>query len=423
MSRVILTDARVRALKPGPRRRFINDALCPGLVLQVTTQGHRSFMLRGIFPGGRNRVRRLLGEAGALNVDQARAMAREWLAMLATGRDPQLELRERQRQAGAERALSFARVAEAYINDRCCNRRQGARAAKEIRGELISRWGDRPITLITRGDIIEVVDAVRARGQQTAGVRASGSHARTIFAHCNALFNWAALRHDLASSPCDRLRPKDLGLVFKPRTRVLNDREIAALWRACGALGAPFGVFVKVLLLTGARRGEIAGGCWSEIDFESKTWTVPRVRAKADCEHRIALTEDVITLLAGLPRYHSGDFIFTTSYGRRPISGFSKATRRLHNLMRRELGQAMPGWGLHDLRRTFRSRLSELGVSERVAELAIDHARTGIARVYDLHRFEAEIREAFEAWHRRLRDIIEPPPAPADNIVALPLRA
>ena len=101
MARVVLTDARVRALKAAERRRFIPDALCPGLVLQITPQGHRSFMLRGIFPGGRNRVRRLLGEAGAMNVDQARTEARRWLTLLAQGRDPQLELREQRRQAGA----------------------------------------------------------------------------------------------------------------------------------------------------------------------------------------------------------------------------------------------------------------------------------------------------------------------------------
>src|SRR5258705_10441607 len=129
MARVGLTDARVRALKAGPRRRFVLDSLVPGLVLQVTTQGHRSFMLRGIFPGGRNRVRRLLGEVGAMNVEQARATARDWLTLLAQGRDPQLELREQRRQANAEQAFSFAAVAERYIHERFSGKRQGDRCS------------------------------------------------------------------------------------------------------------------------------------------------------------------------------------------------------------------------------------------------------------------------------------------------------
>ena len=147
---------------------------------------------------------------------------------------------------------------------------------------------------------------------------------------------------------------------------------------------------------------EIAGGRWSEIDLAAKVWVVPRERAKADCEHRIPLTEDLIALLATLPRHRSGDHVFTTTFGKTSISGFSKACARLHRLMRAELGQAMPRWCLHDLRRTFRSRLSELGIAERVCELAIDHARTGVGRIYDLHRFESEIRSANERWHREV---------------------
>jgi integrase len=422
MSRLVLTDARVRALKPAERRRFVPDSLVPGLVLQVTPQGHKSFMLRGIFPGGRNRVRRLLGEAGAMSVNQARTEARQWLTLLAQGVDPQLELRERKRQAGAEQGLTFAAVAEAYINDRMRGKRQGARGAKEIRSELVARWAERTLGSISRGDIIQVVDELRARAERTVGARASGAHARTIFAHCHSLFDWAALRHNLPSSPCDRLRPKNLGLVSRPRRRVLNDGEIRALWRACDTLGAPFGVLAKTLLCTGARRNEIANGRFAEIDADTKLWTIPASRFKSDCEHCIPLTHDLLELLGSLPRYQSSDHIFSTTYGRRLFSGFSKATARLHRLMRAELGEAMPAFCLHDLRRTMRTRLSELRIPEHVAEQAIGHAKRGLLRIYDQHRHGDEVREAFEAWHRRLRSIVTPAPANA-NVVALALRA
>lgn len=419
MSRVVLTDAKCLVLKPGPRRRFIPDALCPGLILQITPQGHRSFMLRGIWPGGANRVRRLLAEVGVIDIATARDTARQWIALLAQGRDPQLELAKQRRSTAAEAALTFGAVAAAYIHARLRGRRQGARGAKEINAELVAHWGERPITAISRADVIRLVEAVRARGQRTAGNRASGSHARTVLSHCRSIFDWAALRYDLERSPCDRLRPRDLGLVFKPRVRVLSDIEIATLWRACDVMGAPFGPFIQTLLLTGCRRSEISNCKWSEVDFTTKVLIVPRERAKADSEHRVPLTEDLIALLATLPKFHNGDFIFTTTYGRRPISGFSKATKRLHHLMRTELGNNMPSFNLHDARRTYRSRLSELGIAERVAELAISHGpRNALLRVYDQHRFEAEIRSANERWHRRLRSIISPPPSNV-NVVAI----
>ena len=171
--------------------------------------------------------------------------------------------------------------------------------------------------------------------------------------------------------------------------------------------------------MTGCRRSEVSAATWSEIDLATRTWTIPASRHKAGSEHHIPLTDDTVALLAGLPRHRSGDHVFTTTFGKTSIAGFSKFTARLVRAMRSELGPDMPPFCLHDLRRTFRSRLSEIGISERVAELCIAHApRNALVRIYDQHRFADEIRAAHEAWHRRLRDILEPPHS---NIV--PLRA
>jgi len=64
-----------------------------------------------------------------------------------------------------------------------------------------------------------------------------------------------------------------------------------------------------------------------------------------------------------------------------------------------------------------RSRLSECGITERVAELCIGHApRNPLVRIYDQHRYSDEVRAAFELWHRRLRNLVTPPP---ENVVAL----
>lgn len=418
MSRIVLTEAKCLALKPdAKRRRFIPDALCPGLVLSITTTGHRSFMLRGIWPGGANRVRRLLGEVGVVSLDLARNTAREWIALLAEGRDPQLELDERKRRVVAEQALTFAVVANDYIVQRLRGRRQGARSAREIRTELVSRWGQRPITAITKGDVIQLVDDLKARARRNVGARSTGAYGRIIFNHARVIFQHAALRHDLERLPTDRLKPAQLGLTFKPRERVLSDDEIRALWRACDVLGYPFGSYVKVLLMTGVRRCEASAAVWPEFNLEAKLWTIPRERAKSDAEHVVPITAALAELLATLPRYRSGDHLFSTTFGRTSIRGFSKYGARLLRLMRAELGEAMPNLSLHDLRRTYRSKLSELGIAENVAERCIGHGpRNALVRIYDRHGYEVEIRDANERWHRRLRELINPPTA---NIVAL----
>ena len=354
MSRVVLTDAKVRALKPGPRRIFIIDALCPRLVLDCTVSGHKSFMLRARWPGGRHAVRRLLGEVGAVSLDQARATAREWLGLLAQGLDPQRELAQRKRRTEGEQAATFSAVCNSYFQHQLRGR-QAARSRKEIERELLPLWGERRISDISKGDVIQIIDALRARARRNVGERSSGAYGRIVYNHIRAIFQHAALRFDLERLPTDRLKPNALGLIARSRQRALDDREIAALWTATAQLGYPFGSYVRVLLLTGCRRSEIAGGRWSEIDFESKTWTIPRERAKSDSPHLVPITDDVAQLLASLPRFQSGDFVFSACWGRKPICGFSKYTTRLLKLMRAELGD-MADFGIHDIRRSYRSK-------------------------------------------------------------------
>jgi hypothetical protein len=114
-----------------------------------------------------------------------------------------------------------------------------------------------------------------------------------------------------------------------------------------------------------------------------------------------------------VPHFTKGDHLFTTSYGEKPVSGFSKAKTRLDALMGEQL-EAITPWVIHDIRRTVRTRMASLRISDLVAEMVIGHGRKGIQRVYDQHSYENEMREALELWAARLRDIVTPPP---DNLV------
>ena len=161
-------------------------------------------MLRARYPGGsRHAVRRLLGECGALSVDQARTMARDWLGLLAQGLDPQRELAERKRRATGEQALTFGAVVSSYFQH--LRGRQAARSRQEIEKELLPLWRERPIANISRGDIIRLIDGMRERRRAS-----SGAYARNTFGHVRLIFMHAALRFDLERLPTDRLRPRDL---------------------------------------------------------------------------------------------------------------------------------------------------------------------------------------------------------------------
>ncbi len=146
---------------------------------------------------------------------------------------------------------------------------------------------------------------------------------------------------------------------------------------------------------------------WSEVDFAKKLWTIPASRMKGGRVHAVPLAPDALALLEALPRFTLGDFVFTTTGGVKPVSGFSKVKQRLDRL------SAVKGWRFHDLRRTMRTHLSALPVQDLVRELVIAHARPGLHKVYDQHSYEAEKRECLTLWEARLRSILSPKP-PAD---------
>jgi integrase len=405
---VALTDERIAKLRPATKRVAVYDPAVPGLAIRVQPTGHKTFVFGARYPRTGQFTRVELGQVGRLKLEAARAKARRWAEWIAEGRDPRDE--EAKQRAAAALAInnSFASVAEAFIARHLKGKRKGPVAAREIRNELVPHWGARPITEITRRNVVELIEQIVDRP--------APGHAHNIFGHVRKLFNWAINRdiYGLQTSPCDRLKPKELIGEKNVRTRVLNDNELRALWAASDTLGYPLGPAIKILMLTGARLNEVMGARWREFDLQARFWTVPAERFKMDSTHFIPLTDDLLALLATVPEWTQGDHLFSITEGREPLRFHDRATSRLRKAVGTELH-----WTLHDIRRTVRTRLSALRVPEPVAEMIIGHARKGMGRVYDQHKYLEEMREALEAWTARLRSIINPPPP---NVVPLEAR-
>jgi integrase len=405
----VLTDRALKALKPAkPQSRYeVGDAVVPGLAVRVTPTGQRTFVLITRYPGSLNPTRRAIGEYGVITLDQARAEARKWLGLLKHGKDPRAELARARRAELRKQENTFAAAAEEYLRRHVKHLRTAEAIERDIRKELIGRWASRPVTDITRDDVVALIEEIADRP--------APAMAHLMFAYARGLFNWAIAsgKYGLETSPCDRLKPTKLIGPKEPRQRVLNDRELAALWRATEELGYPFGQFYRLLLLTGARRSEVAGVRESEIDLDKKIWTVPPERFKSKATHLVPLTGPALDIIQALPRFGKGDYLFSTTFGEKPVNGFSKSKDRLDALMATQLGK-LSSWRVHDLRRTVRTHLAALRVSDLVAETILGHGKRGLQRVYDQHSYEAEMREALELWAARLRGIVSPPP---ENVV------
>lgn len=455
--RVMLTDRLLRSLKPCGASRDVMDALVPGLGVRVLSSGQRSFVLVGRFPSSRNPTRRALGEYvplgdqeakeaenrylrlperdreeltfdqymlqtyGATTLAGAREKARQWLAMIQRGADPR-QVEDRRRLAERRRLEnSFSAVAEDFIKEKLPSERKGREAELDIRREFMPRWGKRPITEITAPDVRDVIKAAKDRG--------APYQAHNLLVLARRLFSWAIDQqvYGLETSPCDRLKPKAIIGKKVFRTRILDDDELRALWRATGRLGYPYGPLFRMLVITGQRKSEVAEARWSEIDLAKKLWIIPVERMKADAAHVVPLSDDAIKVLKSLPRFKKGDCLFSTTFGVKPVNGFSKAKERLDKRMLRCLkalarvrrsAQApqIDPWVIHDIRRTMRTGLSALPVPDLVRELVIAHSKPSLHKVYDQHAYVDEKRRALDLWALRVRNIVEPPPA---NVVAL----
>lgn len=406
--KIKLTDRGIKALKPRAKEYNVADVVVPGLRVRVMPTGSVSFVVLGRFGGSPHPTRRSIGPYGRVTLEQARATTRDWFGLMEKGLDPAVE-QERKRQAELrQQRTTFASVAEEYIAKKVAKMAKAHETELDIRRELLSRWGHKPITDVTRADIISMAEEIAERAPYQA---------HNVFARVRAIFNWAIARdvYGLTASPCDRLKPADLIGEKKARTRTLSDAEIRALWKVTERLEYPVGSLMRLLMLTGQRRDEACDARWREFDLDARLWSIPAERMKMDVPHVVPLSGMALDLLRGLPRFHRGDHLFSFSFGAAPINSHSKFKQQIDKGMIEELGKAPEPWTVHDIRRTVRTRLSALCPSD-VAELVIAHSRGGIRAVYDHHSFEDEKRKALDAWASRLRDIIAPPPA---NVVPI----
>jgi integrase len=206
------------------------------------------------------------------------------------------------------------------------------------------------------------------------------------------VFRFAVARDWLEASPAEGIAKPNSEA---ERDRVLDMAELKRVWDSADLMGFPFGPFVRMLILTAQRRSEVAGMGWADIDLEAGTWTIGKADTKSDRKHLVPLPAPAVELLRGLPRF--GPYVFTTD-GETHISGFAKGKARLDAFIAASGGPIEP-WTLHDLRRSAATHMVRLGVLEEVVGRVLNHAPKGVtAKVYALHTYAPEKRNALERW-------------------------
>jgi integrase len=417
----VLTDLSIKKQPLPEKRRELPDGKITGLYLVLQPSGAKSWALRYRFDGQPRKL--TIGPYPAVDLSAARKRAQEAVGAIASGNDPaRAKKAEREARRVEQSTADRVEVVANSFVERYVRRNVGASWAREterlLRVEVIPKIGGRRIGEVSRADIHKLLDEMVDRG--------SPINANRLLAVLRRMFNWCIERGLVERSPCDKLKAPS---PEQTRDRVLSEDEIRAAWQAFERVGWPFGRIAQLLLLTGARRDEIAAARWSEIDLEAKTWTIAKERSKNGVAHEIPLSDAAIRIVNGLPQIGGkGDgFVFTTT-NRAPVSGWSRAKAHVDKSIIAVMGEtagveAPVHWTFHDLRRTAATGMAGMGIAPHVVEAVLNHKSgtiKGVSAVYNRYSYSAEKRAAIDAWGRQLDALVAG--KPASNIVDLAAR-
>lgn len=412
-----LTDRLIKSIEPpakGKRIYWDDHRESPkGFGLRVMASGTKAFVLRYRAKSGFERIQTIGEYPTPWSLTAARLEAAKIRATVDAGTDP-LQQRREDRQE-----VTVADVVDRFCRARCADLISGPEVQRYLERDLIPVIGKRQLKTIKRSDIIEIIEDKAATAPRAAAL---------LLTYIKLLFAYAEDVELIEASPVASLKRGRISKAMKTvkRGRVLDEAEIRDFWIGAETVGIHrlTALALKLILVTGQRPGEVVGMRWDEI--EGEVWTIPAARrGKTDTAHTVYLTETAraileqaraeVTRLSDRRRWTPSGFVFEHREGKpATTAGLSRALERYAERLGAKDHPDWGRWHPHDLRRTCRTRLSEIGISEEVAERVIGHTKLGMVGVYNQHKYTLEIRAALEAWERRLLAIIEPP---TDNVV------
>ena len=367
MPNIQLTDVSLRSLKPPVKGQLdFWDSGLPSFGCRLSQGGSKTFLLK------HDNRRITIGRYPIISLHDARNEAKRLLAEFTLGRiRPQ--------------SLAYSEAVKLFLEDKAKSKR--ARTIADYKRLLTRHFA-------FKGQIMDVTHAqVAQRLTRLKDTPSEHNHARTAAV---IFFNWCEKRRYITQNPVIGISPYD-----RPsRTRVISDAELKAIWEVCDGT---FGLILKLLILTGQRRGEIAALHREWIDEDARTISFPASITKNGRAHTIPFGDKTYAILDGLG---SDKLLFLARRRDAPFNGWGKSKAALDEL------SGVKRWTLHDIRRTFATRLAEMGIAPHIIERLLNHV-TGtlspIALVYNKAKYLEEMRAAVEKWETKLTTILNSP--------------
>lgn len=383
-----LSDKKLKALLGSEREAPIMIADGEGLSVKVSKQGNVSWVFSYRLGGRGSKLERLtLGRYPDMPLKLAREKREQCRQWLAGGLDPKTEI-----ELSTEETLKPVTVKDALeywlVNYARRKRSDEALVRAQLRKHIYPRLGRYPITRCETRHWVACFDEINQTKPMTAG---------RMFQISKQALRFCKVRRYAASDALAFLTIQDVGQPSGQRDRVLSDSELADVWRCTDSDDQQpyYSRLLKMLVLFGARTMEVRLSRWSEWDFTSWIWTVPKEHSKTREKIVRSIPEAIRPWLEELKR----------ETGKTGLLLGEDRTRQAVSLKGRRLFKDFhhnEPWTLHDLRRTFSTGLNNMGIAPHIVELLLGHALPGVMAIYNRSLYLPEKLDALNKWYDRL---------------------
>ncbi len=433
MPTVLTSTTLTRKKVPLGEHVFIADAACPGLRVRIGVSKQRlrtvSFYYWYRDRNTRKLINVMIGHYPGLELEDARILVKSQLRPIADeGGDVRRYLKNKKRESADSAKKTIRSLAPSFL-DTLEKRKRSESTKKTYRRYLraiVHYWGDLLPEDITRGDVEDLFDRVKAEGVppfdidgtpiKSFGGQSRGGHraAGHLLSAGQAFWKWLLDREVVNFNPWagrEKLREESRPGIA---TRALSDDEMKSVLQTAGELLSPRdAAATKLLLATGLRPMEVCAAEWKEFDIVKGVWSIPAERMKyKKAGHTVYLSRYAIQTLKKWRKQLKG----------KPRYVFPAEGKRYKHLSPDNLGENLTRFELEGFtpkvcRATVRTGLQRLGCPEEVRQRISHHQRGDrVSRSYDQYAYDAEAKHWWNQWSIHLQALYDDQPGLAEVV-------
>lgn len=384
-----LTDTRLRSLVNKKQVKLLTITDRDALSIRVTPKGKITFQYRYRFNGKDQRYG--LGSYPSLSLSEARAAIPELKGIVERGEDVKA-VKDRQRlDNGSIGKATLNDCVELFLDKYVVNLREGTQKTYRytLNKHTLGAF-KQPVEDITRKEWFAFFDGVIDRTTKNT--------ANGLVKQLKTCLKFCKMRDLIKSYTLDEIETKSVGVSSKVGDRAPSIKEIKMIMAEFDRTKCyPTTInTVKMLILTGARCGEIRRMERQDINFETGIWTVPREKSKTNSKIIRPLGTKALELINWQLKTFGEltDYIFPSGSYKNPI-GPATVNKMCRSIVKK---MDIEKWSVHDFRRSISTILAESGIEPYITEKMLGHSLGEIFNVYNKSEYIEDQKKAYEVW-------------------------